>query len=89
MMKPTKWKLRMFEAGVKHKCWMCGRHLTYEIATVDHIKPKALGGLNTVSNYRLACYRCNRERGCSPLTKEQKRLLYGPNQKPENRKAAR
>jgi 5-methylcytosine-specific restriction endonuclease McrA len=78
-LKPIDWKRAQFPPGEKHKnkCWMCGCHLTFEIATVDHLKPKSLGGLNRASNFRLACIRCNSARGNQPLTKPQRRALYG------------
>lgn len=75
-MNPTDWKLSVFSGGGKHKCWMCAKHLTFEIATVDHLKPKSLGGKDKPSNFRLACYPCNQKRGNTPLTQHQRYMLF-------------
>lgn len=32
-------------------------------ATVDHIIPKAIGGLDKIDNCVLACYKCNNSKG--------------------------
>lgn len=45
------------------RCQLCGRKITYQDATVDHIMPKAMGGVNDVSNLQIACYACNQLKG--------------------------
>lgn len=81
----TQWKISQFPPGVKHKnkCWRCGCHLTFEIATVDHLRPRAKGGPDLPHNFRLCCYPCNQERGCAPLTKDERRRIYGPGRNAE------
>ncbi len=52
-------------------CWWCGRCLPEEELNLEHLKPKSLGGSNSLENLRLACVLCNRSRGNS---------LYPPQQ---------
>lgn len=40
-------------------CAICGKPVTYEEFTVDHINPLANGGKNDLSNYQIACFACN------------------------------
>lgn len=75
-MKPVEWKRQQYTEGKKNKCWRCLCHLPYEMATVDHLKPKSRGGPDRAWNYRLACFRCNFGRGNELLTKAEKRRVY-------------
>lgn len=77
-MRTTDWKLQQFKSGQKHKCWRCACHLTFEIATVDHIRPRSRGGKDAACNFRLCCYACNQERGARPLTNDERRIIYSP-----------
>lgn len=45
------------------RCQLCGRRITFEDSTVDHIIPKAMGGTNDISNLQLSCYPCNQLKG--------------------------
>lgn len=45
------------------KCAFCGRTLTDETATLDHLHPKARGGENRPHNLALACGPCNTAKG--------------------------
>lgn len=44
-------------------CWICGVHRSIRTFTLDHIKPRRFGGRNKRNNFKLACYKCNHERG--------------------------
>lgn len=44
-------------------CQLCGKKLTYNQATLDHIIPLAMGGSNSVDNLQLSCIQCNRLKG--------------------------
>ena len=44
-------------------CMYCGRVLTPETATVEHIVPLAGNGLDSLRNLTLACASCNNEAG--------------------------
>lgn len=45
-------------------CW-CKAKLTRETATIEHLIPLGLGGINNANNYALACEPCNSKRGCN------------------------
>lgn len=45
------------------KCVLCGRKITYDDMTLDHIKPLANGGKNTVTNLQCTCEACNKFKG--------------------------
>jgi len=44
-------------------CVFCGCKLTEATATLDHARPRSLGGLNTPGNLWLSCGDCNRFKG--------------------------
>lgn len=48
-------------------CWLCGRLLTLETATIDHVIPKSDGGGNDDDNLRCACWRCNHRKADWPI----------------------
>ena len=41
------------------KCQLCGKKLTLEDMTLDHIIPLAAGGIDDVENLWIACKQCN------------------------------
>ena len=41
----------------------CGRYLSFDEATIDHIKPRSLGGANAYSNLQIMCQPCNLAKG--------------------------
>lgn len=43
----------------RHKCFYCGKELTFDTATRDHLVPKTAGGKNKIENLVLCCYVCN------------------------------
>ncbi len=57
----TKVKRKMLSK--KHYCNWCGTYLDLTTATLDHVIPISLGGLNNSNNYVLACNQCNKDRG--------------------------
>lgn len=44
-------------------CQYCGKHLTLDKATLDHVFPRAKGGRKSWHNSVLACFRCNNDKG--------------------------
>ncbi len=48
-----------------HYCWWCGKFLTEDVMTIDHLYPKSRGGSNSLENLRLTCKQCNNSRGNS------------------------
>lgn len=45
------------------RCTICGRHIRFDVMTVDHIVPKSKGGTNDIKNLQLACHTCNLVKG--------------------------
>jgi 5-methylcytosine-specific restriction endonuclease McrA len=45
--------------GEPKTCWLCGEALTIEEVQVDHIHPRAKGGLNIIENLAYAHSHCN------------------------------
>jgi len=49
-------------------CWcgkpleLTGRQAQANLATVEHVTPKSLGGTNNPDNLKVACFTCNNER---------------------------
>ena len=41
------------------RCVLCGRKIKYEDMTIDHIRPTALGGSDSVENLQCTCRTCN------------------------------
>ena len=82
----AKKKLRSWVAWRdKHKCFWCGRKLVIEaegwpkpfnMATLDHIEPKAKGGKTNGGNLVLSCFPCNNARGDMPA-EDFLRLIQG------------
>lgn len=42
------------------RCQLCGRKILLEEATLDHIKPLSMGGVDDVENIWITCLSCNR-----------------------------
>ncbi len=57
------WKRFKFKQQAEHPCAYCGIPLSIATATVDHAIPLAKGGEDMEGNYRLACLKCNHEKG--------------------------
>lgn len=54
------------------QCYWCGAITHFSdgqkddlTATVDHLIPKGLGGIDHIDNCVLSCSKCNSNRGCS------------------------
>lgn len=69
-MTPTAFLDRKFFSDKPRNCWMCACVLTRGMATVDHLKPKSLGGLDKAENYKLACKPCNNNRGNKSISRK-------------------
>jgi 5-methylcytosine-specific restriction endonuclease McrA len=48
-------------------CCYCGRFLSPLDRTIEHYKPKSLGGTNRFDNLKIACKPCNQKRGNNPV----------------------
>lgn len=45
------------------RCVLCGRKICYDAMTLDHIKPLAFGGADSVENLQCTCKACNQFKG--------------------------
>ncbi|MCD7817693.1 MAG: HNH endonuclease, partial [Lachnospiraceae bacterium] len=45
------------------KCYLCGKRIKFEDMTLDHVKPLAMGGMDTLENLACACFACNQFKG--------------------------
>jgi len=43
-------------------CWWCGKPLTIENSTIDHVLPQKLGGTSRKNNLVICCRRCNNKK---------------------------
>lgn len=59
-------------------CQYCGRQLTREEATVDHVVPKSRGGVTAWDNVVCACRACNMRKGARTLAEAGMSLLEPP-----------
>jgi 5-methylcytosine-specific restriction endonuclease McrA len=65
---------KLIAAKIPMVCTYCGKSdlipfgdISYskKIVTIDHIKPRCLGGSNELSNIALSCHKCNSRKGSS------------------------
>mgnify|MGYP000916555126 FL=1 len=47
----------------KGRCALCGKKITYDKMTLDHIVPLAMNGADDVSNLQYTCEACNLFKG--------------------------
>jgi 5-methylcytosine-specific restriction endonuclease McrA len=57
-----------------YRCQYCGKRPPPDEITIDHIVPKARGGMSCFENCVLACIDCNLKKGHKPLHKTGMRL---------------
>ena len=48
-------------------CYYCGKPMSQNSVTRDHLQPRSKGGRNTKGNIVEACQNCNVEKGCLSL----------------------
>lgn len=58
-----RFKSELFEAQ-EQICFYCGRLMTFEEVSIDHIMPLAKGGTWAKANLTLSHRRCNNLKGC-------------------------
>lgn len=59
-------------------CQYCGKHLSREDSTIDHVIPKSKGGGTTWDNVVLACQKCNVKKAARTPQEAGLRLLRRP-----------
>jgi 5-methylcytosine-specific restriction endonuclease McrA len=76
----TKWRRRQFlkQGGT---CYYCDEPLIGSRQNIEHITPKSKGGTNSRKNLVITCSRCNKDKGTSLLTKNQRDALKAKNLK--------
>ncbi len=47
----------------RNQCQYCGKHFTTSELSIDHVKPRSLGGGDSWENLVCACIRCNAKKG--------------------------
>lgn len=62
----------------KHTCQYCGRRLTSDELTYDHVIPKFRGGKTKWSNIVTCCIQCNRKKGGRSPQEAKMRLIRKP-----------
>lgn len=73
-----------------HDCTICRRPLSRKVKdpydpdyiTFDHIVPRSKGGLDVVTNLRLAHAKCNFQRGNDPVMPEEERMALQKRDEP-------
>lgn len=66
-------QLRSFRRrALRHNphCYLCGRRLSQQTATLDHVLPQSKGGNAVPENLRLACAVCNVRKGDRVIQEE-------------------
>lgn len=59
-------------------CQFCGKKFPVEQLTIDHVLPRAQGGINAWTNLVCSCYRCNNKKGCRTPEEAGMKLLHKP-----------
>jgi len=73
--RPTKRSIYNRDNGA---CAYCGRKLSHEEATIDHIYPESRGGKSTWENLVTACGKCNNRKADRTPKEARMRLQYFP-----------
>lgn len=63
---PKRMRREVFDRD-DHTCVYCGRTLTDDECTIDHLVPLATGGLDEMVNYVTSCSSCNQAKAALPL----------------------
>lgn len=61
-----------------YTCQYCGKQLCRMTATIDHVRPRSLGGKSTFINTVAACSPCNKKKSNIPLVKSKFKLSRKP-----------
>ena len=57
-----KFKVKLYKQN-KCSCPVCGKKVSYDKFTIDHVLAKKLGGTNNTTNFIGMCYDCNQRKG--------------------------
>ncbi len=59
-------------------CQYCGKEVSYNKYTVDHVTPKSQGGLSTWTNVVCSCHECNNRKADKSVAQAGLKLLNKP-----------
>ena len=59
-------------------CQYCGKYVSRNEYTVDHVYPRKLGGQNLWTNVVTACFDCNNKKDCKTLDDAGMKLIASP-----------
>ncbi len=62
----------------RHTCQYCGAQPPVEELTIDHVVPRAQGGLSSWENCVIACFECNRLKADRTPQQAKMRLRHAP-----------
>jgi 5-methylcytosine-specific restriction endonuclease McrA len=62
----------------RNQCQYCGRHFTTSDLSIDHVTPRAQGGLDTWENLVCACIKCNARKGGRTPDQASMKLVRAP-----------
>jgi 5-methylcytosine-specific restriction endonuclease McrA len=62
----------------KYICQYCSKKFPHSYLTLDHIIPKASGGLGGWLNLVTACISCNQKKGCKSISEAGMELIKEP-----------
>jgi hypothetical protein len=72
---PTRRGIYERDAG---RCAYCGKDISPEASTLDHVLPRSLGGQSTWENLVNCCVRCNQRKGRRTPQEASMKLLIRP-----------
>lgn len=65
---------RLFGNRKRRPCAYCGRVLTAEAATFDHVRPLSAGGYDKTKNGAISCRDCNSRKGSMSVEQFKQKL---------------
>jgi 5-methylcytosine-specific restriction endonuclease McrA len=66
----------------RNTCQYCGHRFSTEDLSIDHVVPRALGGVSNWTNCVVACLDCNAKKGCRSLDHAGMTLIRQPRKPP-------
>jgi 5-methylcytosine-specific restriction endonuclease McrA len=76
--RPLRFSRKNIYARDDFTCQFCGKHLTSENITLDHILPKSRGGKSTWRNVVTSCIKCNQTKAACTLKELGWKLIKEP-----------
>ncbi|MGI9337998.1 MAG: DNA methyltransferase [Gammaproteobacteria bacterium] len=67
--------MEILHKGQGGKCRCCEKPLTGQHPEIDHLRPKAKGGDNHLSNLHLLCRECHKKKGTKTMTDTRRRVI--------------